>query len=131
MATIAQAHQRNESWLEMRLVESFCVTPVMPQKTSATVAKSSQPGTNDIISRLHAQEVDGNQRERESSDLLLADAFTKNRNCQNYSYDREKSRCRSNDRNFTAGSKCAEESDVPCSPQYSGDKGPGDTRMSL
>jgi hypothetical protein len=48
MAIIAQAHQRQESWLEMRLVESFCVTPVMPQKTRAIVAKSSHAGINDI-----------------------------------------------------------------------------------
>src|SRR5579863_1900470 len=41
-ATIAQQNQRNERSLEMRLVESFCVTPVMPHSTSATTDSTNQ-----------------------------------------------------------------------------------------
>src|SRR3954464_2594444 len=41
-ATMAQQNHRNERSLEMRLVESFCVTPVMPHSTRATMENTSQ-----------------------------------------------------------------------------------------
>src|ERR1700722_4771916 len=40
-ATMAQQNHRNERSLEMRLVDSFCVTPVMPHKTRARTANTS------------------------------------------------------------------------------------------
>src|ERR1700742_2775234 len=55
----------------------------------------------------------------------------KTRNRQDYSDDREKSSGRSNDGNFPASPKSAEEGDVPCSTQYSGDKGPRDASTPL
>jgi hypothetical protein len=44
IATMAQMNQRNERSLEIRLVESFCVTPVPPQRTRAIAEKTSQAG---------------------------------------------------------------------------------------
>jgi hypothetical protein len=41
-ATMAQQNHRNDRSLEMEFVESFCVTPVMPQNTSASMANPSQ-----------------------------------------------------------------------------------------
>src|SRR5580692_9509659 len=41
-ATIAQQNQRNERSLVMQFVDSFCVTPVMPHSTSASMANPSQ-----------------------------------------------------------------------------------------
>src|SRR5215469_17035621 len=44
MAIMAEANHRKESSLEMRLVASFCVTPVMPQNTRAMVANHNHAG---------------------------------------------------------------------------------------
>jgi hypothetical protein len=38
MGTNATANHKNDNWLEIEFVESFCVTPVMPQNTKAISA---------------------------------------------------------------------------------------------
>jgi len=50
-AIMAQQNQRNERSLEIRLVESFCVTPVMPHKTSDAIEKRSHCCILEILRR--------------------------------------------------------------------------------
>ena len=62
IAIIAYANQMNDSSLEMRLVASFWVTPVIPQKTRAIAANQSQVGNIDKI--LAAQKFMGTLRQQ-------------------------------------------------------------------
>jgi len=56
MAIMAYANQTKDSSLEIRLVASFWVTPVTPQKTSAIAANHVHAGKKDIIKiELHAE----------------------------------------------------------------------------
>ena len=43
IAIMAKANHTKDNWLEIRLVESFCVTPLAPPNTRAIAAKTNQP----------------------------------------------------------------------------------------
>ena len=70
---MAQQNQRNERSLEIRLVESFCVTPVMPQRTSARIANPSHAIQQSF--QLRIEQINGHKSQSEANPLQAAEAF--------------------------------------------------------
>src|SRR5579862_2045776 len=109
-ATMAQQNHRNERSLEMRLVESFWVTPVMPHSTRATIEKRSHMCIRSFSSG--AEQVDGNEGQPKADPLAAAQSFMQEGQRQQHGdHGKERGDGR-DDRRLSARNHGLEEEDV-------------------
>src|SRR6185437_11717549 len=116
-STKAPLNHTKECSDEILFVDSFCVTPVIPQSASATHERPTQVAISE------AQQHDRHQGKANTRDLRTADPLAQPHRRKDHGHQWEQRRQRDDDRRRPPCRQRDEKRDVPERPQNPGQKG--------